>query len=217
MEDTKIAVIADVHANIYALTAFLDFVDKSGDIDCIWNLGDFLQIGPHPREVAEKILNDPRFINVLGNNEQALMERNQSSFPANEVAHQNWTLEQIGDDLLSRLRNIPVVRQEHLGNQRVLLIHIPEEAQHYPNIDMVTCGHTHKQLRWTENGVEYVNPGSLGASFRSPQADYAIIKVHNDKVQVSLESLVIDDSKLRSDYISRRVPDAEYLMNLFNL
>jgi len=217
MEDTKIAVIADVHANIYALTAFLEIVDKSGDIDCIWNLGDFLQIGPHPFEVAEIILNDPRFVNILGNNEQALIEHNLSSFPPNEVVHQNWTLEQIGNDLLSKLRSIPAVREIHLGNQTVLLIHIPEEAQHYPNIKMVACGHTHKQLGWTKNGVVYINPGSLGASFISPQADYAIIEVYNDEVQVSLESLIIDDSKLRSDYISRCVPDAEYLMNLFNL
>lgn len=217
MRDVRIAVIADVHANIYALSAFLEFIDKLGDISCIWNIGDFLQIGPHPREVAEVLLSDARFVNVLGNNEQALIQRDPTSFPANEIAHQDWTREQIGDDMLTKLKDIQSVKTEHIGGKTFILIHVPEEAKQYSNIDSVVCGHTHRQLHSIEEGIEYVNPGSLGASFENGRADFAIIESVNNEVSISLCNLAYDGSSIKADYLSRNVPDAQYLMNLFNI
>lgn len=52
LQNEKIAIVADVHANIYALEAFLEHI-RELEITQIWNLGDFLQVGPHPREVAD--------------------------------------------------------------------------------------------------------------------------------------------------------------------
>ena len=57
----KIAIVADIHANKYALDKFLDYIDKE-HIECILNIGDFVQIGPNPYEVSTKVLNDNRFI-----------------------------------------------------------------------------------------------------------------------------------------------------------
>ena len=64
----KIAVVSDIHANKYALNVFMEFINKE-KITTILNLGDFVQIGPNPFEVSNVILNDNRFVNVLGNNE----------------------------------------------------------------------------------------------------------------------------------------------------
>ena len=41
----RIAVVSDIHANKYALNAFLEYINKE-KINTILNLGDFVQIGP---------------------------------------------------------------------------------------------------------------------------------------------------------------------------
>ena len=39
----KIAIVTDIHANIYALNAFLEYLDTN-NINKVLNLGDFVQI-----------------------------------------------------------------------------------------------------------------------------------------------------------------------------
>lgn len=39
----KIAIVADIHANIYALNVFLEYI-KENNISKVLNLGDFVQI-----------------------------------------------------------------------------------------------------------------------------------------------------------------------------
>ena len=51
-EYTKIAIISDIHANIYALNRFLQYIDENFSADVILNLGDAVSIGPHPKEVV---------------------------------------------------------------------------------------------------------------------------------------------------------------------
>lgn len=85
----KIAIVADIHANKYALCKFLKYIDNE-DIKCILNIGDFVQIGPNPYEVSFKVLNDIRFVNILGNNETSLFEIDETN-PNDEIAHRLWT------------------------------------------------------------------------------------------------------------------------------
>ncbi|SQC01456.1 phosphoesterase [Clostridium tetanomorphum] len=50
----KIAVISDIHGNIFALDNVLCDIDKKS-VDCIINLGDFVGYGSFPNEVIERI------------------------------------------------------------------------------------------------------------------------------------------------------------------
>ncbi|HAG43722.1 MAG TPA: phosphodiesterase, partial [Clostridium sp.] len=69
MGKEKVIVVADIHANIHALNVFLDYLkNENEDIKYILNLGDFIQEGPNPAEVFDIVMNDKRFINILGNN-----------------------------------------------------------------------------------------------------------------------------------------------------
>jgi len=71
---TRVLLVADIHANPWAMKAFIEQLVLYPDVRTILNVGDFLCTGPAPREVAHFVLTDPRFINVLGNNEEALLE-----------------------------------------------------------------------------------------------------------------------------------------------
>ena len=59
------------------------------------NLGDFVQIGPNPAEVTKTILNDSRFINILGNNETSLFNISENNNKVKRIKHRRWTKEQI--------------------------------------------------------------------------------------------------------------------------
>lgn len=85
----KVAIVSDIHANKYALNVFLEFINKQ-NIDIILNLGDFVQIGPNPYEVSSIVVNDKRFINILGNNETSLFDTN-SDMDNEEMSHRIWT------------------------------------------------------------------------------------------------------------------------------
>ena len=50
----RIAVIADVHANLPALRAVIDDVTAIG-CDAVWCAGDVVGRGPHPNEVVEEM------------------------------------------------------------------------------------------------------------------------------------------------------------------
>ena len=50
----RIAVIADVHANLPALRAVIEDVTAIG-CDAVWCAGDVVGRGPHPNEVVEEM------------------------------------------------------------------------------------------------------------------------------------------------------------------
>jgi len=93
--ETKFAIISDIHANNYALNGFLQFIDKNFEADKILNLGDFLHIGPHPKEVTETILSDERFINIIGNNEMIVLGKRKNEWQQGIEPHREWTVNQL--------------------------------------------------------------------------------------------------------------------------
>jgi len=68
----RIAVIADIHANLTAFQSVLADIETL-KIDRIINLGDFIGYGPEPEAVAQ-ILQQRQIPSVLGNHEMALKD-----------------------------------------------------------------------------------------------------------------------------------------------
>ena len=100
----KIAIVADLHGNKYALKVFLAYLEDHFPVDGILNLGDTVAIGPHPKEVLEITLNDPRFINVLGNNDITLFSWESHSINENQMAHYQWVRQEVGPALIDRVK-----------------------------------------------------------------------------------------------------------------
>jgi len=70
----KIALIGDVHANLPALDAVLaDAASRKADV--IWNVGDFVGMGPFPDEVVKR-LKEKQAISIAGNYDEEVL-----SFP----------------------------------------------------------------------------------------------------------------------------------------
>jgi diadenosine tetraphosphatase ApaH/serine/threonine PP2A family protein phosphatase len=94
----RVAVISDVHANLYALEAVLAEIDREPP-DTIWCLGDTVGYGPRPneccdlvRERADLVLTGNHDLLALGSAEVALGEFNPEAAEASR-----WTAEQLSD------------------------------------------------------------------------------------------------------------------------
>ncbi|MEM8977611.1 MAG: metallophosphoesterase family protein, partial [Pseudomonadota bacterium] len=95
-DDTKFAVIADVHGNADALTAVLNDIDKQGIVSVV-NLGDHVSGPLAPRETAE-ILMARQFLSVSGNHDRLVVAGvldgmssiDQIAAQQLETTHLNW-------------------------------------------------------------------------------------------------------------------------------
>src|SRR5690606_7205081 len=94
MSPMKIVVITDVHANLPALEAALDSIQRRG-YDLLVHTGDAIGIGPFPAECIERLLSLPRALFVMGNHDALFAHGIPSPRPQGvsdgEVLHQRWT------------------------------------------------------------------------------------------------------------------------------
>lgn len=77
----SILFITDIHADIKALNAILkiaysnEFEERYGKVERVYNTGDILERGYHPREVIERLKEIPNFKTVIGNHDEALVRK----------------------------------------------------------------------------------------------------------------------------------------------
>jgi diadenosine tetraphosphatase ApaH/serine/threonine PP2A family protein phosphatase len=103
----RVAVISDVHANLYALEAVLGEIDREPP-DAVWCLGDTVGYGPRPNECCELVREraDPVLIGnhdllALGSADVALDEFNPEA-----AAASIWTSEQLSEQSRSFLEGL---------------------------------------------------------------------------------------------------------------
>lgn len=203
MSKKGIAVLSDVHSNVFALDAVLSDIAERG-IDTIVNLGDVL-FGPiAPLETAERLMVNPGMISIMGNCDRILLEDESESLTFQQVKplltsdHLEWirTFRKtwVYEDILF-CHGTPFSDEEYLleevldrGAVGKSLSAVTEQLQSIPQ-SIVVCGHTHlpKSVQLPD-GKLVINPGSVGfpayyedAPFphvmesMSPHAKYAIL------------------------------------------
>lgn len=120
-----IAFISDIHANYTALQAVLADIDKLGDVEQIFCLGDVIGYGPEPVACFEEVAKRSKII-LMGNHEHAVVH---GAFGFTPVARKaiDWTRRQ--------LREVPTAARskqlwrllEHLPHRHrigdILLVH----------------------------------------------------------------------------------------------
>jgi putative phosphoesterase len=181
----RVAVITDIHANLAALQAALDWVDDQA-IDKVYCGGDLVGYGPRPNEVCEEIA--ARGIpTIYGNYDWAIARDEEDCRCAYVDRHDreigqlsvDWTLAQTNRQSKDFMRELPFDRRFELGGKRVRLVHgSPRKVNEYlfedkpaktferiaasADCDVLVFGHTHKPWVREYRGVLFVNCGSVG-------------------------------------------------------
>ncbi|MBN2625539.1 MAG: metallophosphoesterase [Spirochaetales bacterium] len=124
---TRIALFADLHANLPALEAILQKTGELG-VDRIISLGDTIAIGPHPGECLE-IIRRRNVECVMGNHEEYQVKQISSaehpqSMSDGEIAHQIWTGKQLENRDRAFLSTLPYRIEERIEGLSCLFLHI---------------------------------------------------------------------------------------------
>jgi putative phosphoesterase len=184
------ALLYDVHGNLPALEAVLDDARAQGATLYILG-GDYALFGGWPSETLRRLRELPDALWIRGNGERWTARPPEA--PENPVVQGAIAAarEALGEQLVDDLAALPTSATKH----ETLICHasprsdvvsfLPEPADDEPELlDGVTAtrlifGHTHLPFTRTANGIELVNPGSVGLPFDGdPRAAYAL--VHDD-------------------------------------
>lgn len=237
----KIAVLTDVHANLPALETALAAI-AAQKCDLIFHVGDVVGIGPFPAECLERMLNVTKLEFVMGNHDAWFANGLPKPQPAwlsdGEVAHQNWTHEQIDSALRVVVGQWPYFIRQKFGDVAVTLAHYGLDAQtrgfakivrpptgaHLTAVfaneasELIFYGHDHVASDMTHNGVRYVNPGSLGchkeAVARFVTADFATPQA-SFSYTLTHHAVPYDDRDLFYTFEKRNVPQRNFLYRVF--
>jgi len=233
----KLAVISDIHGNIFALDAVLHDIEKHR-VDCVVNLRDIFSGGLCPAETAQRLL-PLNFPTIKGNHERQLLEMQPEKMGLSDShAYQHLRPEHWG-----WLRKIPAELTLHdeilmvhgvPGNDSVYLLEevtgtnvrassserISKYIEHQ-SASLILCGHTHipRSLN-LGSGCLIVNPGSVGLQAYdddqpyyhkmesgSPHARYAILEKYGDKWSVAFQKVVYNWEEAAKVALANNRPD----------
>jgi predicted phosphodiesterase len=219
-----IALIADIHGNIWALDAVLADIDRRG-ITTIYDLGDTLWGPLAPRETAERLMAS-QILSVRGNCDRWILDPTAQVTPSLE-----YTRAQLAAEHLAWLRTFPATR---VVEDDLLLCHgTPTSDETYLIEDptprggvlrapdailadlagasqaVVACAHSHiPRAIMLASGQLIVNPGSVGMpayteetfimETGSPHARYVILH-HYDGQWAAEHVLVSYDWQAAAD------------------
>jgi predicted phosphodiesterase len=102
----RVAVISDIHANLHALEAVLEDVDRETP-DAIWCLGDLVGYGPRPNECCARV-RERADVCLVGNHDLvALGTLGIEDFNPEAAAAARWTAAALDEESRSFLSSLP--------------------------------------------------------------------------------------------------------------
>ena len=186
--ETKIVIIADIHGNYDALSAFPD------DYDELWVLGDLVNYGPQPQEVVAYIMAQASAV-VRGNHDHAITHDDdphwKPRYSRMAEATRSYTASVLSEQQKEFLRNLPLRATLERRGTTFYLTHatpsdplrgsyLPDSKEWISEVECVSAdvllvAHTHVPFLRRIGEKVLLNPGSLGQS-RSGRSDatYAV-------------------------------------------
>ena len=185
----RIAVVSDIHSNKVALDAVLDDLPPVDGIVCA---GDVVGYNPWPAACLDAV-RERTIPTVMGNHDRAVATGTAFRFNSMAGAGVEHAREQLDDDAVSWLRDLPDTRTAFDG--RVKLVHgHPDDPDRYtypeefaPSMlgdeDVLVTGHTHVQSHEIFDEGTVLNPGSVGQPRDGdPRAAYALLDLDDGSV-----------------------------------
>ena len=227
----RVAVIADIHANLVALQAVL--ADLAGaPPDGIVCLGDVAATGPQPRETISR-LRDLGCPVVMGNADAWMLDPPATVAEDEETRRieeiDRWNLEQLAPDDLASIRRFRPTVEVDLGtadggllcfhgsprsNTEVIEATTPEEALVEAlagaRATILAGGHTHVPLVRRVGDAFLLNPGSVGLPRTPPWADYAVVEATADRLGIELRHVRLDGAAVRRAALTSGMPHADW-------
>jgi putative phosphoesterase len=226
----RAAIIADIHANLPALEAVLEAVERRG-VAAVYCGGDLVGYGPHPNEVCA-LIEERGVPTVYGNYDYAIGRDLEDCGCAYRDQHDRelgrrsieWTLAHTNELSKEFMRGLPFDLRFELGDRRVRLVHgSPRKVNEYlfeekpartferiaagADCDVLVFGHTHRPWVREYGGVLFVNCGSVGKpKDGDPRAAFALLELEGDRVGAEIERVDYDAEAVGREVAAAGLP-----------
>ncbi|MDC3412865.1 metallophosphoesterase family protein [Terrihalobacillus insolitus] len=240
----RIAVITDIHGNIYALNAALNDI-KSKSVDYIYCLGDMIGIGPYTNEVLDVLFELNNIEIITGNHDEAVLAiLKKEPYPKSRVdvmPHHEWIGERIDDSHIPELEKLPCVinltiyhhhlhfihypmqqklRQAHISEDPfdVTGLPSPEKFSVINDLDdfsLVCFGHDHSNHQFKCKNTTFFNSGSLGC-YNQPYARYGIIDIDKKDYHIWQQYVPYDLDTFVSELRKVSIPRKEIILSIYD-
>lgn len=236
----KIAIISDIHSNLYALEAVLKDIETR-KIDLVVCTGDLVGYATRPNEVIETIRKE-KILTIMGNYDEAIGNFKiicGCDYPDPKDAEKasmsmHFTGEETTPENKEYLRNLPkeatitfnnkTIRFVH-GSTRIINEYLKENSKAAEEVmnelveDILVCGHTHIPYAKYYNEKLLVNAGSVGKpKTNTPDANYVIIDIQNeDEISKKSSSVEVEIVEVPYDFqkTAKEIEENEILPNDF--
>ena len=221
----KLAVLADIHANLPALQTVASHIE-AWQPDAVIVAGDVVNRGPRPRECLQFVRQQQRragWLLVRGNHEDYVLSRANSDAPRRGPQFEihrfsHWTWQQLNGHI-PLLRKMPFqqsltgpaggeIRVTHAsmrGNRDGIYpdttdVDLRRKIQPAPAL--LCVGHTHRPLVRTLDQTLVVNVGAVGLPFDGDyRAAYAQLWWQNKHWQARIVRLDYDRTRAEQDFL----------------
>ena len=226
----RIAVISDIHSNIYALDNVMSDI-KNRNVDMVVCTGDLVGYGTRPNEVIHRI-KEEKILTIMGNYDDAIGNLVCGcDYPDPKDAQKaglsmHFTSQETTEENKKYLRSLPkeavltfnnkTIRFVH-GSTRVINEYLKENSKEAEEVmnelveDILVCGHTHIPYAKYYGEKLLVNGGSVGKpKTNKPDANYVIIDISDSNVKVEIIEVSYDFEKM-----AKEIEENEILPNDF--
>jgi putative phosphoesterase len=226
----RAAVITDIHGNLAALEATLEWIDAEG-IERIFCGGDLVGYGAYPNEVCA-LLEARAIPTIYGNYDYAIARDLEDCGCAYVTEHDRelgqqsvaWTLAHTEQPAKDFMRELPFDLHFEVGGTKVHLVHgSPRKVNEYLFEDkpaslyerlaaaeqdrVLIFGHTHKPWVNEFGGVLFVNCGSVGKpKDGDPRAGFAVLHDARGRVDVTIQRVDYDAESAARDVAAAGLP-----------
>lgn len=218
----RLAVIADIHANLPALNAVLEAI-RPLRVRALIAAGDLVGYGPSPNEVIQ-LLRSRKAIMIRGNTDTYPVRIAAGSiapdvWTSQQWAVTRWTYEQMQQQSLNFLATLPeqrVVRLPAIPPIRVVhgspfgVSDSLDPDQHSERLERVIAslqepvmisGHTHKPWMLERDARLLINPGSVsGSANQDWRSHYAILTWDGNRWSADMKQVAYDLNRVQADF-----------------
>lgn len=197
----KYAVITDVHANVFALKAALEEIDKIKP-DKILCLGDLVGGGAYPDETVQLIKKRGDILCVKGNHDMfATLDLSKLPPIDSRIKMFEWQQKVLTKSAKAYLEALPSKLEFEDCGKKIVAFHYPKNNRNrFKDLvylptneqveelfkglegDVFLFGHEHTGSQTEINGKYYLNFGTLGNMLEKDSAYYGILEITPEKV-----------------------------------
>lgn len=189
----KLAIISDIHGNLYALRKVLEDIDDE-KADLTICLGDLVGYGPHPNEVVATIKRK-NILCLKGNYDASVVDGGFTYIRDNSINSfaLPWAVEEVRALNKCYLDALPTSMTLEFNGKKIKFVHgstnaineyLLEDSSNTINVmenlkeDILVCAHTHIPSVKSFGNKLFINDGSVGKpKIGTPNATYCILNI----------------------------------------